>query len=156
MSNTEDRQEDSSVYELGYLVLPSIPEDNLPQVVDSIKKAVTEAGGRELDGEAPHKRALAYSMSKVVGSRKYVVGDAYIGWLKFEIEPSKAEEVKSRVERLEEIIRFLLIRAPRETHFTFAQALEAQRAKEAAEQAPEEKAGEVEVEAPASREDVVE
>lgn len=137
MANTEDHEGVLQVYELGYLVLPSIPEENLPQVVDSIKKIIAGAGGRDFDGEMPFKRSLAYSMSKVVGASKYVVDDAYIGWLKFEMEPSSVNEVKEGVEKMSEILRFLLIKAPRESEFTFAKALEAEEAKRAAEREAE-------------------
>lgn len=130
MSTTEDHQGESQVYELGYLVLPSIPEENLSQVVESIKKVVNKAGGKELDGEDPFKHGLAYPMSKVVGSSKYVVNDAYIGWMKFELSASEdresehpAETIKKEIEAMHEVLRLLLIKAPRESAFTFAQAL---------------------------------
>jgi ribosomal protein S6 len=134
MANAEDRGE-MTVYEIGYLVLPSIPEDGVENVVNTIKKIVSDAGAKELDSEAPHKRDLAYPMSKTVGSSKYVVNDAYVGWLKFEGEPEKVGEVKSGVEKIDEILRFLLIKAPRETTFTFASA-------KSAKEAPVEEAGE--------------
>lgn len=120
MSTTEDHQEELQVYEICYLVLPSIPEDNLPQVVSSIQNIVTKAGGLELDSEAPIKRSLAYKMSKTVGASKYVVSDAYIGWLKFEVAPGQVESMKTLLDKLEELLRYLVVKAPRETEFTFA------------------------------------
>ena len=122
MENESIQGSEASVYEIGYLILPSIPEDNLSGVVDSIKAVISKAGGQELDGEAPFKYDLAYPMSKTVGASRYVVSDAYLGWLKFEIEPSKINAVKTGFERINELLRFLLIKAPRETTFTFALA----------------------------------
>lgn len=110
------------IYELGYLILPSIAEGELPAVVDKIKDSVIKAGGKEIDGEAPFKYNLAYTMSKTVGASRYVVKDAYIGWTKFELDPEQVSEVKDGVEKTEEILRFLLIKTPRETTFTFAKA----------------------------------
>jgi ribosomal protein S6 len=121
MSNTEDHQE-QIVYELGYLVLPSVTEDNIPQVVSNIVSVIEKAGGKPLDSENPFLETLAYSMSKVVGARKYIVDEAYVGWIKFEAEPSVVAEIKSAVEKIDEIVRHLLIKAPRESAFTFAQA----------------------------------
>lgn len=109
-------------YEVGYLILPSIPEENLLGVLDSIKAVISKAGGTELDSEAPFKYDLAYAMSKTVGASRYVVNNAYLGWLKFEAEASKAPEVKAGLEKINELLRFILIKAPRETTFTFAQA----------------------------------
>ncbi|MDP2651403.1 MAG: 30S ribosomal protein S6 [bacterium] len=136
MSTTEDRGE-LFVYELGYLLLPSIPEDKLPEAVETLKKIITKAGGKELDSETPYLRELAYSMSKTVGASKYVVNNAYIGWMKFEIEPGQVEGVSSGVKGLAEVLRHLLIKAPRETSFTFAKAREAAMKKAEAESAPE-------------------
>ena len=110
------------VYELGYLILPSIAEDALSGVVDKIRALVNEAGGKEIDSEAPFKQPLSYSMSKTIGASRYVLTDAYLGWIKFEVEPSKIAAVKAGVEKIAEILRFLLIKAPRETTFTFAKA----------------------------------
>jgi ribosomal protein S6 len=102
--------------------LPSIPEDKLDDVVALIREVITKEGGTEIDAEAPIKQDLAYSMSKTVGSSRYVVNDAYIGWIKFEVEPAKILEIKTGVEKIKEVLRFLLVKASRETTFTFAKA----------------------------------
>jgi ribosomal protein S6 len=122
MANTEETKAESQVYEIGYLVLPSIGEDKVGGVVSKIKEAVAASGGQELEGEEPFMIDLSYTMSKTVGASKYVANEAYLGWLKFEIEPSKALEVKMALEKIDELLRFLLIKAPRETHFTFEKA----------------------------------
>ncbi|MBX4200176.1 30S ribosomal protein S6 [Candidatus Parcubacteria bacterium] len=120
MSTTEDHK--AEVYELGYLVLPSIPEDSLPNVVSNIKSVLKKAGVNEIAGEDPMHIDLAYTMSKTVGARKYVANDAYLGWVKFDTTPDKISSVKDSVEKIEEILRFLIIKTPRETSFTFAEA----------------------------------
>jgi ribosomal protein S6 len=135
MSTTEGQAE-RTVYEIGYLVLPSIPEDSLDSLVSKINNTFEKAGGVRIDGEAPFMHDLAYEMGKQVGARNYVVHEAYLGWVKFELEPEKVEAVKHEVEGMEEILRALLIKAPRETHFSFAAAREAaQKAFEDAEAA---------------------
>jgi ribosomal protein S6 len=130
--NTQDKER--TVYEIGYLVLPSIPEDSLDSVVSKITNAFENEGGARIDGEAPFLNPLSYEMSKQVGARKYVVREAYLGWVKFDLEPSKIETVKATLEKIEEILRFLIVKVPRETTFTFAEA----RAKKAALEAPAE------------------
>jgi ribosomal protein S6 len=132
MSTTVDHAE-RTVYEIGYLVLPSIPEDSLDSVVSKITNAFENEGGARIDGETPFLNSLSYEMSKQVGARKYVVREAYLGWVKFELEPSKIETVKATLEKIEEVLRFLIVKVPRETTFTFAEA----RAKKAALEAPE-------------------
>ncbi len=135
MSTTEDR-EDLVVYELGYLLLSSIPEDKLEGAVQNLKKIVTNAGGNLLDGEEPIIIDLAYKISKVVGSVKHVASEAYIGWFKFEAEPSQVPGIDTALKAVDEVLRFLLVKAPRETTFTFAQAMDALKKAESAEDAP--------------------
>lgn len=125
MEKEQENKGELVVYEVGYLVLPSIPEDRLPETVASIKKVITKEGGREIAGEEPFKHPLSYSMSKTIGASRYVVSDAYLGWIKFEIEPEKLIAVKAGIEKIEEVLRFLLIKTERETSFTFAKAREA-------------------------------
>jgi ribosomal protein S6 len=134
MSTTEDHKE-NLVYELGYLILSSIAEENLSDVVNAIKGILSKVGAAEIASEDPIKIDLAYTMSKQIGARKYVVDDAYIGWIKFECEPACIPEVQDAVKKLDEVLRFLLIKTTRETHFTFA---EAERAKEEKQKALEE------------------
>src|SRR3990167_2422584 len=110
------------IYEIGYLILPSLPEEGVVAVLAKLKEAVTQAGGEEAGGEEPFKYDLAYTMSKTIGASRYVVSDAYPGWLKFELDPTKALELKAAVEKLDEILRFLLVKVPRDSTFTFAKA----------------------------------
>src|SRR5579872_5683652 len=93
MPTTEDHKE-SQIYELGYLLLPSIAEEDVSHVVDAIKGIVKKGGGVEIDAESPINIDLAYTMTKTIGARKYVVNDAYIGWTKFECEPSSIAEIE--------------------------------------------------------------
>jgi ribosomal protein S6 len=137
------------VYELGYLVLSSIAEEAVGDVVAKIKALIAEAGGTELASESPEKIDLAYTMTKIVGASRYVVSDAYIGWVKFEAEPAGIPALNEKISNMDEVVRCLLIKAPRETDFTFAKAREALLEKEAL-------AAEAKAEALAPKEAVVE
>ena len=133
MSTTEDHEDVSNVtqvYELGYLVLPSVTEENIPKVVLNLVSIIEKAGAVKLDSEDPSLETLSYSMSKTIGARKYVVDESYVGWMKFEIASSEIEAIKNAVEKVEEILRTLLIKAPRETTFTFAEARKARAERE--------------------------
>ncbi len=110
------------IYEIGYLILPSIPEDKLSTVTDKIRKVIADGEGTEIDAEDPFKEDLAYSMSKTIGASRYVLNDAYLGWIKFEAERSSVPDIKLGLDKIEEVLRFLLIKAPRETTFTFTKA----------------------------------
>ena len=125
------------IYELGYLILPSITEDKLSVVVGKIKEVISKVGGVEIDGEGPFKHELAYPMSKTIGASRYLVTDAYLGWIKFELEPERTASIKTSIEEIEKVLRFLLIKAPRETTFTFAKAKAIMKEREEAKVAEE-------------------
>jgi len=144
MDNEVKDQAERDVYETSYLLLPSISEENHPSIVDTIKKAFSRAGGVEVDGETPFKHPLAYPMSKTVGASKYIVNEAYVGWVKFEIESSKILEVKVEIEKIPEVLRFLIVKAPRKTDFTFAKAKALIREKEEKEREKESEGRDVE------------
>lgn len=122
MKGRKSDKEGYLVYELGYLILPSIPEDKLEDIVAKIRKVINKESGTEIEAETPFKHPLAYPMLKTVGASRYVTNDAYIGWIKFELEPSNIQTLRDELKKIEEILRFLLIKAPRETSFTFAKA----------------------------------
>jgi ribosomal protein S6 len=122
MSEKNTAKKGGEVYELGYLLLPSIAEDKLSAVTDKLTNVIVSAGGTTLDAEAPFLQDLAYSMSKTVGASRYVVSDAYLGWMKFEAPAESVPTIKDAVEMMEEVLRSLLIKAPRESEFTFAKA----------------------------------
>jgi ribosomal protein S6 len=134
---------ESKVYELGYLILPSVAEDKVSTVVDKIKGIISKNSGKELEGEEPMKIDLAYTMTKTIGASRYVVNDAYLGWIKFELEPAQAVAFKSEIDQTDEILRSILIKVPRETSFSFAKAKALLAEKEAeAQEAREEEAAE--------------
>jgi len=122
MGKLESAKGELSVYEICYLILPSIPEDKVSLVTDSIRKVITKEGDTEIDSEAPFKQSLAYSMSKTIGASRYVLDDAYIGWVKFEVDKSKAQAIRADIEKIDEVLRFLMVKVPRETTVTFARA----------------------------------
>jgi len=99
-----------AVYEIGYLIIPSIPEEKIPAEGGKVKKIITDAGATILTDEAPAQQLLAYTMRKknVAGSyEKY--DNAYFGWLKFELSSGKIEEVKKTIEIMPSVLRMLLI-----------------------------------------------
>lgn len=139
MEDSIQEKEGLTVYEIGYLVLPSIAEDKVAEVTEAIKAAVAKEGGNVFAGEEAEMMDLAYTMTKTIGASRYVVNEAYVGWLKFEAEPSRVLKIKALVERMDEVLRFLLIKAPKETTFTFALARKKLAEKES-EEAGDEKA----------------
>ncbi|MCR4279383.1 MAG: 30S ribosomal protein S6 [Candidatus Zambryskibacteria bacterium] len=145
MEISANKDTGQTVYELAYLVLPSIAEEGLGKVVESLKGIIAREGGTEIAGEDPFKQELSYTMTKTIGASRYVVNDAYLGWIKFDLPAEAsakegvehpANKIKADVEKMDEIVRILLVKAPRETTFTFAEARKALEVEEAEEAEP--------------------
>lgn len=105
---------ESRIYEVGYLLLPSIPEEQVSKHVSSIKKMIEDAGGRFISEEDPRLRHLAYDMTKQIGTRNESFKSAYFGWIKFELPAGETVPLKVKLDGLEHILRFLLIKTVRE------------------------------------------
>jgi ribosomal protein S6 len=107
-----------SVYEIGYLIATSIPEEKVPGEADTLKKIITDAGATIIAEEAPQHQPLAYEMRKKTVSGSYNTYDAaYFGWVKFELDAGKIEEVKKDVELMPTVLRMLLTTTVRENTY---------------------------------------
>lgn len=107
-----------SVYEIGYLIVSSIPEEKVPEEAEAVKKIITDAGSTVIAEEMPHHEHLAYVISKKTVSGGYEKYDnAYFGWVKFELGSDKVEAVKKAVELRPAILRTLLISTVRENTY---------------------------------------
>ncbi len=104
----------SRVYELGYLLVPTITEETLGAEVNKLKSMIDAVGGIHIADEFPKNIPLAYDMQKVINNKNETFSQAHFGWMKFEVSPEAVIKLKSELDRVTEIIRFLLIKTVRE------------------------------------------
>lgn len=114
MEENIENGNDNLIYEVGYHLLPTIDESNIPAQSLNIKSIIEEGGGAIISEEIPKMLILAYAISKDINSKKQEFDKAYFGWIKFEIEPSKIADIKNKIENTRNILRFLIIRTVRE------------------------------------------
>lgn len=107
----EENNEDVQIrlYELSFLVLPSVDEKDIEKEFDTIKKNVTDVGGDVNSEEAPQKIDLQYEMVKKIEGKNKKFGNAYFGWVRFEVEPQNLESLKEEIEKNKNILRYLLV-----------------------------------------------
>ena len=110
----ETKESIGTVYEISYLFVPNIAEENLPAKVTAIKDLVTERGGVFISEDHPRFMELAYQMDRTIANKKEKFTKAYFGWIKFELSPDKIEEISKLLSANEEIIRFLAVKTIRE------------------------------------------
>jgi len=116
MTEKEGREDaDTRVYELGYNIVSSIPEEKLAAEVAAIKDVLEKNGAVVISEDFPKLKHLTYTMTKVIGPKHSKYDTAYFGWVKFEILPESIETVKKTFEKSETILRFLIIKTVRES-----------------------------------------
>lgn len=115
-TNMDKRQK---VYEVGYLLLPTIPEEHLATEVQNIKAVIEKQEGSFITEDFPKLRPLAYTMRKAVSGGYQKYDKAYFGWVKFEIDPSVVPAINKELEKNANLLRFMTINTVREnTMFT--------------------------------------
>lgn len=103
-----------TVYEIGFHILPFVGDQGVSHEVGEIK-ALLEKGKAEIISEDfPRLRPLAYPLSKVLKGEKKVCKEAYFGWIKFEMDSGSIEDFKVKIEKQDNILRFLIIKTVRE------------------------------------------
>ncbi|HTK33426.1 MAG TPA: 30S ribosomal protein S6 [Candidatus Paceibacterota bacterium] len=107
-----------SVYEIGYLIVSSIPEEKVPAEAEVINKIITSSKATIIAEEAPHRMKLAYEMRKKnVGGTYEKYNEAYFGWTKFEVGSDAVEAIKKAVEIHPTVLRMLLVSTVRENTY---------------------------------------
>ena len=104
----------ATVYEVSYLLLPSLASEQVPAKADSIKELVQKAGGDVISFENPILIDLAYPMVKIIQTKHQKCHSGYFGWVKFEIETDAVGEVKKALDSDDNILRYLIVKTVRE------------------------------------------
>lgn len=113
-SNDVDTGVNQRVYELGYLLVPTIAEENLPAMYGNIKELVSSFKGEIISDEMPKMIPLAYSMTKVITNIRNKFDNAYFGWIKFVMDSDKVLELKKKLDLDPNFIRFLILKTVKE------------------------------------------
>lgn len=112
--NITETDVNNRVYELGYLLVPTIVEEEVPAVFGNLKELVSSYGGIVISDEMPKMIPLAYSMVKVVANVRNKFNTAYFGWVKFTMDSDKVLELKKKLDLEPNVIRFLILKTVKE------------------------------------------
>ncbi len=110
----ENTKGDKRVYELGYLLVPTIASEDVPAMYTALKDTVVSFGGEFIMDEMPKLIPLAYTMVKVVSNVRNKFDSGYFGWLKFYMATEKVDELKKKLDLDPKIIRFLILKTVKE------------------------------------------
>jgi ribosomal protein S6 len=116
MKGTEEAVEgsDAQVYELGYLLVPTIKEEDVPISFGNIKDLVASFGGVVVSDDMPKMIGLAYPMTKVVSNVRSKFNTAYFGWVKFTMSGAGVTDLKKKLDLDPNFVRFMIIKTVKE------------------------------------------
>ena len=108
------KNEGFKVYEVGYLLLPSVEETKVQEETAKIRDIIENNKGQFLSEGTPELKTLTYPMTKLISGKKQKFANAYFSWIKFEGGSETAKSVKDEIEKFDNILRFILVTTVRE------------------------------------------
>ncbi len=119
INNTQGSQDgvytpEPRVYEIGYHILSSVDEGNIEKEREALVAIITKFNGMVISEEIPALIDLAYDMDKIIENKRHIYSQAYFGWIKFDLSPEVIVSLEKEVEKLNNILRFILIKTVRE------------------------------------------
>ncbi len=117
MMDTNSKEDIVKVYEIGYLLISSIPEEKVLDTVTHLKEILSKKGAKMIADEAATLRPLAYTMTKKIGTQNHRFDEGYFGWVKFELETGEIEGIKKAFESHPSMLRTLLITTVKENTY---------------------------------------
>lgn len=105
---------EGKIYELAYLFVPTIPEEEIMAENNALKDLAAGFGATFISEESPTLIDLAYQMERDIANKKHKFTSGYFGWMKFELDAEKVAELQEEVARKDNLIRFMIIRTVRE------------------------------------------
>lgn len=113
--STKRSDSESKVYEIGYVLVPSLPAGKVKETVASFRDLLAKHSAAILDQEEPVLIPLAYEMDKSSGGGAHQrFTEGYFGWIKFECPSSSIEEVRKAFEVDPSMLRTMAISTVRE------------------------------------------
>jgi ribosomal protein S6 len=110
----EENNKDSKVYEVAFLLVPNLSEEEVPAVYGDMKGLISALGGEHISEEMPKLIDLAYTMKKSIQNVNHRFDTAYFGWTKFFMEADKVSELKKKLDFDPKVIRFLIVKTVKE------------------------------------------
>ena len=112
-----EKEKSDLVYEVGCLFVPLISDKDILGEVAKIKSILEKLGLVFLSGDGPKMKELTYPMKKIVAGEKHLFEEAYFVWLKFLAEADKLADLKKDLDKIDTLIRYLLIKTVKEDTF---------------------------------------
>ena len=114
MKEKGDILDEEQIYEVGFHILSTVPEEKLQEIVSKLENSITQNGGTVISEEFPKIRILSYEIKKRIETKISSFSKAYFGWIKFEIPRASISKIKEEIKNSQNILRFIIIKTVRE------------------------------------------
>lgn len=105
--------DETRIYEIGYLLSPSVSAAGLAETVEkNLKSLIAGAGGSEVSDLPPRAIRLAYPIKQTVGHKPLTFREAFFGACRFRLAPAAVSAADVALRASPELIRHLLIEVP--------------------------------------------
>jgi len=112
---TVAKNNEEKIYEIGYHIVSSVSEENVPTEVEKIKGYLSKEKAEIISEETPKLRPLAYTIKKAFGGAYKTFDKAYFGFIKFALpEGGDITKIDSLLKANESVLRYLVIKTVRE------------------------------------------
>ncbi len=105
-------EKDPITYEIGYLLKPSLKEEELLAFSEKLRNLITGKTGLILSEGTTKNQPLAYAVKKET--------NAYFNWIKFLLRPEFIKEIEESLKKDLPVLRFLAMKMPEKTGKAFA------------------------------------
>lgn len=113
------------IYEVGYLIIPTVGEDALAPEVSKIKETLAEVDSKVISDEYPALINLQYEMVKRIDTKNVRFEQGYFGWVKFETEAENVEKIKKQLDLNKVLLRYMIISTVKENTLSSKKPLSA-------------------------------
>ncbi len=109
------RNNEEKIYEIGYHLISSISEENLPKEVEKIKDYLAKEKAAIISEGNASLRPLAYPIKKAFQGTYKVFDKAYFGFIKFEMgEGGDITKIDEKLKNNENVLRYIIVNTVRE------------------------------------------
>lgn len=112
--NSQENEVISRIYEAGYIVVPTVKEEDVEKAVSTIRSEIEKLGGSFIAEGAPALMKLAFDMDKREGEKHVAYDRGYFGWIKFEAGTHAAKALTDALQANKQILRSMVFKTLRE------------------------------------------
>lgn len=100
------------VFEVGFHLVPTIPEDGVAAVFEKIRGLIN--GAEVISEQFPVRMTLAYQVERSVQGKREKYTESYFGFIKFAAERDTIPAFQAALRAMPEVLRYLVINTERE------------------------------------------